>query len=265
MIGDPFLNYFALGLLVFVVVVIFYGIIAIHDIPAKIAETRHHPHAGRYPCRRLGEPVHPACAVAVPLDLGDGIPSGTRLGLFRRSRCPAPLQRQRKRNRGSCAVGLPSLKRIGRTLEADHGASAHSHLRCRFASSSSSSSAYRSTNGLFRRPCWAEYSASRCLLLIMNYNHPFTTNARIYFPVTPILPTVKGRVVEVPVQANTPLKEGDVLFRVDPKPFQYVVDEKESRTRGSRAECRSAKGITRSSDCGSGKGECAAPAGAAEL
>jgi hypothetical protein len=43
MIGDPFLNYFALGLLCFVVVVIFYGIIAIHDIPAKIAESRHHP------------------------------------------------------------------------------------------------------------------------------------------------------------------------------------------------------------------------------
>ena len=66
------------------------------------------------------------------------------------------------------------------------------------------------------------------LLLIMNYNHPFTTNARIYFPVTPILATVKGRVVEVPVQSNTPLKEGDVLFRVDPKPFQYVVDGKKA-------------------------------------
>ena len=43
--GDPFLNYFALFLLLFVVVVLFYGIIAIHDIPAKIAESRHHPHA----------------------------------------------------------------------------------------------------------------------------------------------------------------------------------------------------------------------------
>jgi len=65
-------------------------------------------------------------------------------------------------------------------------------------------------------------------LLVMNYNHPFTANARIYFAVTPILPTVKGRVVEVPVQANTPLKEGDVLFRVDPKPFEYVVAEKKA-------------------------------------
>jgi Protein of unknown function (DUF3302) len=42
--GDPFLNYFALGLLIFVVVVLFYGIIAIHDIPYKIAEKRDHPH-----------------------------------------------------------------------------------------------------------------------------------------------------------------------------------------------------------------------------
>jgi hypothetical protein len=42
--GDPFLNYFALGLLIFVVVVIFYGIIAIHDIPHNIAVKRDHPH-----------------------------------------------------------------------------------------------------------------------------------------------------------------------------------------------------------------------------
>jgi multidrug resistance efflux pump len=66
------------------------------------------------------------------------------------------------------------------------------------------------------------------LLLIMNYNHPFTANARIYFAVTPVLPAVKGRVIEVPVQANTPLKEGDVLFRIDPKPYEYVVDQKKA-------------------------------------
>jgi hypothetical protein len=42
--GDPFLNYFALGILVFVVVVLFYGIIAIHDIPHIIAKGRGHPH-----------------------------------------------------------------------------------------------------------------------------------------------------------------------------------------------------------------------------
>jgi hypothetical protein len=41
---DPFLNYFALGLLFFVIIVLVYGIIAIHDIPARIAHSRNHPH-----------------------------------------------------------------------------------------------------------------------------------------------------------------------------------------------------------------------------
>ena len=41
---DAFLNYFALGLLFFVVIVLVYGIKAIHDIPARIAKSRHHPH-----------------------------------------------------------------------------------------------------------------------------------------------------------------------------------------------------------------------------
>ena len=42
---DPFLNYFALGLLFLVIILLVYGIIAIHDIPARIAHARHHPHA----------------------------------------------------------------------------------------------------------------------------------------------------------------------------------------------------------------------------
>jgi multidrug resistance efflux pump len=66
------------------------------------------------------------------------------------------------------------------------------------------------------------------LLLLMNYNHPFTTNARIYFAVTPVLPNVRGRVIEVPVQPNIPLKEGDELFRIDPKPYEYAVEQKKA-------------------------------------
>jgi hypothetical protein len=41
---DTFLNYFALGLLIFVAVTLFYGIIAIHDVPYEIAKKRNHPH-----------------------------------------------------------------------------------------------------------------------------------------------------------------------------------------------------------------------------
>jgi multidrug resistance efflux pump len=66
------------------------------------------------------------------------------------------------------------------------------------------------------------------IMLVMNYNHPFSSNARIYFATTPILPDVRGRVIEVPVEANTPLKDGDVLFRIDPTQYQYVVDQKKA-------------------------------------
>src|SRR5262245_18060979 len=60
------------------------------------------------------------------------------------------------------------------------------------------------------------------------YNHPFSANARIYFSVTPVYAGVRGRVIDVPVQANVPLKAGDVLFRIDPVPYQYAVDEKKA-------------------------------------
>jgi hypothetical protein len=39
-----FLDYFALFLLIFVAVVLFYAIIAVHDIPYEIAKHRNHPH-----------------------------------------------------------------------------------------------------------------------------------------------------------------------------------------------------------------------------
>jgi multidrug resistance efflux pump len=66
------------------------------------------------------------------------------------------------------------------------------------------------------------------LLLAMNYNHPFTTDARLYFYTTPIVPEVKGRVVEVAVNPNVPLKRGDPLFKLDPRPYQFVVEQKKA-------------------------------------
>ncbi len=38
-----FLDYFALGIIFFVAIFIFYGVIAIHDIPYEIAKKRNHP------------------------------------------------------------------------------------------------------------------------------------------------------------------------------------------------------------------------------
>ncbi len=63
------------------------------------------------------------------------------------------------------------------------------------------------------------------LLLMMGMYHPFTKEARIYSLTTPVLPTVKGRVIEVNVKVSDRIQEGDLLFRIDPEPFQYAVDQ----------------------------------------
>ena len=58
------------------------------------------------------------------------------------------------------------------------------------------------------------------VVIVQNYYHPYSKEARMYFYTTPIYSRVQGRVVEVPVLPNVPLKKGDVLFRLNPEPFE---------------------------------------------
>lgn len=62
------------------------------------------------------------------------------------------------------------------------------------------------------------------LILLMNYNHPYTQTGNQVFTATPIVSGVRGRVIDVPVIPNQPLQKGEVLFRIDPVPFQAEVD-----------------------------------------
>src|SRR5579862_5272771 len=45
---------------------------------------------------------------------------------------------------------------------------------------------------------------------------------------------VSGRVVEMDVHDNQPVHSGDVLFQVDPRPFQIAIQDAEARLAGSR-------------------------------
>jgi multidrug resistance efflux pump len=62
------------------------------------------------------------------------------------------------------------------------------------------------------------------LYILLSVFHPSSTDGRMYAPVVQIVPQVRGAVIEVPVEANKPLKKGDVLFRIDPVPYQIEVD-----------------------------------------
>jgi multidrug resistance efflux pump len=60
------------------------------------------------------------------------------------------------------------------------------------------------------------------MLLALNIFAPTTTDVRVVKYVVPIVSQVRGRVIEVPINNNQPVKKGDVLFRIDPTP--YIAD-----------------------------------------
>jgi multidrug resistance efflux pump len=66
------------------------------------------------------------------------------------------------------------------------------------------------------------------LLLGMNYNHPFSSQARFYFHTTPIVPAVSGIVAEVHAESGKMMKKDDILFRIQPEPFENAVKAKEA-------------------------------------
>lgn len=81
------------------------------------------------------------------------------------------------------------------------------------------------------------------LMLVMNYNHPYAEVAREYYATTPIIPQVRGRVIEVPVKPNVAVQQGDVLFRIDPEPFQYEIEGLEARLEAARKQAERAENL----------------------
>ena len=62
------------------------------------------------------------------------------------------------------------------------------------------------------------------LILLMNYNHPYTFTAQKAVISIPITPQVTGVVSEVTDKNNQLIKKGEVLFKLDPGRYQARVD-----------------------------------------
>jgi len=67
------------------------------------------------------------------------------------------------------------------------------------------------------------------LILIMNIVAPSSHDVRAMNYVVPIVPRVTGQVTEVPIEPNRPIKKGDVLFKMDPAPFELAVKAAEAK------------------------------------
>jgi multidrug resistance efflux pump len=74
------------------------------------------------------------------------------------------------------------------------------------------------------------------MLLLLNIFAPTTGDVRVVNYVVPIVSQVRGRVVEVPVENNRPVKKNDVLFRIDPTPYANEVRSLEARLTSEEAK-----------------------------
>src|SRR5438874_2568798 len=61
------------------------------------------------------------------------------------------------------------------------------------------------------------------IILFMNIVAPSSSDVREMNYVIPIVPRVSGQVTEVPVEPNRPIKKDEVLFKIDPIPFEEAV------------------------------------------
>ena len=59
-------------------------------------------------------------------------------------------------------------------------------------------------------------------------------DVRVIKYVVQIIPQVRGRVIEVPVEPNRLVKKGELLFRIDPTPYQNELAIAKAQARGGR-------------------------------
>ncbi len=67
------------------------------------------------------------------------------------------------------------------------------------------------------------------LILALNVVAPSSHDVRVIKYVVNITSQVRGRVIEVPAEGNKPMRKGDVLYRVDPTPYQLQVNALEAQ------------------------------------
>jgi len=75
------------------------------------------------------------------------------------------------------------------------------------------------------------------MILTLNVVAPSSADLRVFRYTVPIVSQVRGRVIEVPIEeGNRPVKKGDVLFRIDPTPYQLQVNTLQAQLANAAAQ-----------------------------
>ncbi|NLP60111.1 HlyD family secretion protein [Paraburkholderia sacchari] len=83
------------------------------------------------------------------------------------------------------------------------------------------------------------------IVLTLNVVAPSTHEVRVVAKVLQVVPQVKGRIVEIPVEGNRRYRKGDVLLRIDPTPYALAVEQLEAKLRADDAAVAEAEASAR--------------------
>jgi multidrug resistance efflux pump len=83
------------------------------------------------------------------------------------------------------------------------------------------------------------------LILLLNIVAPSSHDIRVVNYVIPINPPVRGLVTEVPIEPNRPIKKGDVLFKIDPTPYEIAVRNYEAQIAQLKVQLLTAEASSR--------------------
>ena len=76
------------------------------------------------------------------------------------------------------------------------------------------------------------------LVLTLNVVAPSSADIRVIKYTVQVVPQVRGRVIAVPAEGNVHMKKGDVLFKLDPTPYEQTVRSLESQLASAIASAK---------------------------
>ena len=82
--------------------------------------------------------------------------------------------------------------------------------------------------------------ALSAMILTLNVVAPSSHDVRVVKYVVQVVPQVRGRVLEVPVEPNRLVRKGELLFRIDPTPYQIQLNAAKAKLAADEARLNQA-------------------------
>ena len=63
-----------------------------------------------------------------------------------------------------------------------------------------------------------------CIVMLKIDEAPQTDDAYIYADTINVVPVIEGHIVTIPVKDNQLVSKGDLLFKIDPRPYEHAIE-----------------------------------------